>query len=146
MCAILSSVACLVQKCVFASLHKWQDFLKRLLNPKYVFWLSLQLLSEIFLIQRRTEWDTIKKMYVGLRVKYLLFLSDFNETLIFLTEFQKILKYQIQWKFIQCKALFHNSEIISLWEENLKKNIWAHKRKPNVESQNQWRIRQTYKT
>jgi len=34
----------------------------------------------------------------------------------------------------------HISEIISLWEENLK-NIWAHKRKPNVESQNQLRIR-----
>ena len=31
----------------------------------------------------------------------------------------------------------HNSEIISLREENLKKNIWAHKRKPNMESQNQ---------
>jgi hypothetical protein len=31
----------------------------------------------------------------------------------------------------------HNSEIISLRVENLKKNIWAHKRKPNMESQNQ---------
>jgi hypothetical protein len=31
----------------------------------------------------------------------------------------------------------HNSEIISLLEENLKKNIWAHKRKPNLESQNE---------
>jgi hypothetical protein len=31
----------------------------------------------------------------------------------------------------------HNSETISLEEENLKKNIWAHKRKPNIESQNQ---------
>jgi len=41
---------------------------------------------------------------------------------------------------------YHNSEIISLWEENLKKNIWAHKRKPSMESQNQWRIRQADKT
>ena len=46
-------------------------------------------------------------MYVGLRVKHVLFLSDLNETLIFLTDFQKILKYQIQWKFVQCVALFH---------------------------------------
>ena len=30
----------------------------------------------------------------------------------------------------------HNSKTISLWEEN-----WAHKRNPNMESQNQWRIR-----
>jgi hypothetical protein len=29
----------------------------------------------------------------------------------------------------------HNSETISLWEENFKKNICAHKRKPNMEIQ-----------
>jgi len=34
-------------------------------------------------------------MYIGLHVKYLLFLSDFNET--FLTDFQKILRYPISW-------------------------------------------------
>jgi hypothetical protein len=31
----------------------------------------------------------------------------------------------------------HTLEIITLGEEYLKKNIWAHKRKPNKESQNQ---------
>jgi hypothetical protein len=31
----------------------------------------------------------------------------------------------------------HNSETISLLEENFKKNIWAHKRRPNMESQSQ---------
>ena len=35
------------------------------------------------------------KMYIGVHVKYLLFLSDCNETWIFLTDFWKILKYQI---------------------------------------------------
>ena len=30
-------------------------------------------------------------MHIGLHVKYPLFMSDFNETLIFWTEFQKIL-------------------------------------------------------
>jgi len=34
-------------------------------------------------------------MYNGLAVKYPLFQSDFNETLIFNVDFRKILEYQI---------------------------------------------------
>ena len=34
-------------------------------------------------------------MYIDIHVKYPLFLSDFNWILIFLTDFRKILKYQI---------------------------------------------------
>ena len=37
-------------------------------------------------------------MYIGLHVKYPLFLSEINETLIFLTEFRKMPKYQISRK------------------------------------------------
>jgi hypothetical protein len=43
-----------------------------------VFWSSVQILFEIFLTLRRTERDTIK-MFIGLHVKYPLFLSYFNE-------------------------------------------------------------------
>ena len=42
---------------------------KKLSNIKFVFWFSLQLLSETFVILRRTERDIIK-MYTGVRVKY----------------------------------------------------------------------------
>jgi len=42
-----------------------------------------------------------KKMYGGLHVQYPLFLSDFNKTLILLTDFRKILKYQISLKSVQ---------------------------------------------
>ena len=60
-------------------------FEKPLLGIKYVCWVSLQLLSEIFLILRRTERDIIKNIYIGRHVKYPSFLSNFNKTWIFST-------------------------------------------------------------
>jgi hypothetical protein len=61
---------------------------RKLLNIQNVFWFFLQLLSETFLILRTTERDMIK-MYIDLHVKYPLFLSDFNDTLIFWKDFRK---------------------------------------------------------
>ena len=61
---------------------------------------SLQHLSETFLILWRIERD-ISNMYIGLHVKYHLFLSDFKMTWILSTGLRKILKYQISRKSVQ---------------------------------------------
>ena len=74
-------------------------FRKKVSKHKIVFWLSLLLFPETFLILRRIQWDIILS-YQVLHVKYLLFLSDFNKTWPFSTNFQKILEYQISQKSI----------------------------------------------
>jgi len=50
-------------------------------------------LPEKFLIIKIIERDGIRNLYIVLHVKYSLFLSDFNYTGIFLTDFGKIFKY-----------------------------------------------------
>jgi len=54
-----------------------------------MFRFPLKILPEIFLILRRTERDMIKEIYFDLHVNYPLFLSKFNETRIFSTDFRK---------------------------------------------------------
>jgi hypothetical protein len=57
-------------------------------------------------------------MYIGLHVKYPFSLSDFNETWIFLTDFQKVLKYQISWNWswvVPCGWTDRQTHMMKIW-------------------------------
>jgi hypothetical protein len=83
---VLSPVACLPLP-YFATLsHKRHDFRKKLLNIKCVFWFSIQLCLKHFLFQDEVS-EILSQMYTGLHVKCSTFLSDFNETWFFSTDF-----------------------------------------------------------
>ena len=65
-----------------------------------MFWCPVQIY-----IKRSSFYEELARcyvcMYVGLRVKYQLFLSNFNDTCIICRNFRKALKYQISWKSVQ---------------------------------------------
>jgi hypothetical protein len=71
----------------------WRKKYIYILNIKCVFWFYLQLLSETFLILRRIQRDIINVQYVGVHIKYLLFLSGLNQTPISWKFFRKFVKF-----------------------------------------------------
>jgi len=92
-CAILSSVACPSQQYFSSLSHKRHDFRerererekKKLFNKNMCFdFLYIFCLIHFSFLELSEIWS---KMYIGLHVKYLLFLSDFIKTLIFLEWF-----------------------------------------------------------
>ena len=60
---ILSSVVCQTVHNFTLLSHKRQDIREKIIEYKIVFWFSLQVLSEIFFILRRTETDMIISVY-----------------------------------------------------------------------------------
>jgi hypothetical protein len=69
-------------------------FRKKVTEHKTMFWLSIQLLSQTFLILRRIEGNALINVYTS-SCKIRVILIDFNENRIFLTDFRSVLKYQI---------------------------------------------------
>ena len=71
-------------------------FGKKLLNIKCVFWFSLQILSETFLILRRIQCDIIINVYrSSCKVPVILVRIEWK------LKFLNVLKYQISWKSVQ---------------------------------------------
>jgi hypothetical protein len=94
---VFSSVVCLAH---FSTLsHEQRKFWKKVIGHKMCGLSFSQICLKHFLFWE--ELSEISKMYIGLHVKYPLFLSDFNETWIFLIDIWKMLEYQISWKSVQ---------------------------------------------
>ena len=84
--------------------HKRHDLREKSYSKWNVFWFSLQLLSETFLILAELS-VILSQMHTRLHIKYYpLFLSDFNGSWYLSPDFLKILKYQISWKSVQWEA------------------------------------------
>jgi hypothetical protein len=74
--------------------HKWHEFREKFLNIKMCVLIFCITLCEMFLILIGFQ----RRIVINLHVKYLLFLSDFNETWIFSTDIRQTPKYKISWK------------------------------------------------
>jgi hypothetical protein len=99
----LSSVACPALQYLSKLPHKRHDFRNMSYWPQNVCFDFLYYFcpKKKILILRRNEQDMILKNVYWSSCKVPLFLSDFNKTRFFRTDFRSILKYQISWKSAQ---------------------------------------------
>jgi hypothetical protein len=98
---VLSSVACLAVPYFSTLSHKGHNLRKKILNIKWVFCFSLQMLSETFLFLIRIKSDIILKVH-WYSSQVPLFLSYIHETWIFPTYCWKILKI---WNFMEIRQV-----------------------------------------
>jgi len=94
-CALSSSMACMARQRFSILSNKGSNFLKEVIEQKMYVLIFSTNLCEIFLILRINEQDIIKKCILVFIYSTSLFLSDFNETRIFLTDFRKNFKHEI---------------------------------------------------
>ena len=100
-CSILSYVACPALQYFSILPHKQHDFREKEVTEHKMCVLIFSTTFVWSISHSNKKWAKHDKMYSGLHVKYPLFLSDFNDAWIFLTDFRKIPKYKISWKSVQ---------------------------------------------
>ena len=86
--------------------YKWHNSRRKVTEHKICILISST--TFVCTISRsKKNWATYQNC-IGLLINYPVFLSDFNRTWVFATDFWKILKYQISWKIHLVGAeLFH---------------------------------------
>jgi hypothetical protein len=98
-CTILSLVACSAVNYLSTWSYKHHDFRKKRYGAQNTCMCFDFLYKFVWNNSHsKRKWEDMHvKMYIGLHVRYLLSLSDCNESGIFSTDFRKILKYHISW-------------------------------------------------
>ena len=77
--------------------------------------MCLLIFSTIFvwnISHSKKKWASYDQLYFGFHVKYQSFLSDFNETKIFGTDFLKILRHKISCKSVEWEL------VVSCWQSD----------------------------
>ena len=101
---VTSSLACLVVSQFSTFSHRRRDFReeKIVLNIKCVFWFSVQLLSETFIILRRIQREFTINVHRNSYIPDII--PDFNQICIISSDIRKILKYRVSWKSCQWES------------------------------------------